>query len=307
VTGLKEVSVVISTYAMDRLSSVLACIESLKRQTLLPKDVILVLDPDQKLIEFYKSRVPDDVKIVVSEGYGLSHARNAGVKNAEGEIVAFIDDDAVADEKWLENLVKNYDDPHIVGVGGFVEPMWERDRPMWFPEELDWMVGCSYKGLPKCKTYVRNPIGCNMSFREDVFDRVGYFRVNIGRIATNLISGEDTEFSIRILQNLTDSRIVYDPSAIVYHRVPRTRVSLKYLMKRAFYGGFSVAVIVNSIKSNPINVLSVEDRYLRYLLKVSIPLRVKRVHELKNILQLFALLTSIFLVLVGYFFGRLRK
>jgi len=299
--------VVVSTYAMDRLSYVLGCIESLKNQTLLPREIILVLDPDKSLIEFYESCMPGDVKIVVSEGYGLSNARNAGVKNAEGEIVAFIDDDAIANENWLESLAKNYDDSHVAGVGGFVEPLWESRRPRWFPEELDWIVGCSYKGLSKCKTNVRNLIGCNMSFRKDVFHRIGYFRADIGRTAKKLVGGEDTEFSIRILEKSPGSRVVYDPSAIVYHRVPRTRMNLKYIIKRSFFGGFSIALIVNSIKSNPMNVLWVEDHYLKNLLKVAIPLRLKRIHKLKNALQLFMLLASIFMVLVGYFTGRLRK
>jgi len=303
----RSVSVIISTYTPARFDYVLDCVESLKRQTLPPKEIILVLDPNETLLEFYASRLPCDVKIVISDGVGLSNARNAGVKNSEGEIIAFVDDDAIANENWLENLARNYDDPYVAGVGGLVEPIWESSRPGRFPEELNWIVGCSYKGAPKCKTYVRNPIGCNMSFRTDIFDKIGYFKTDIGRTAKKLISGEETEFSIRILEKCSMSRIVYDPSAIVYHRVPRARVNLKYLMQRSFYGGFSIALILNSMRSNKMNVLSVEDRYLKYLLKVSIPSRLKRIHNIENILQLSALLTSLFLVLVGYLLGRLSK
>ena len=98
---LVSVSTVISTYTTERLHDVVRCISSLKRQTLPPAEIILVLDPRKELVEFYKSHVPSEVKMIVSNDVGLSHARNTGVKNAKGEIVAFIDDDATANEKWL--------------------------------------------------------------------------------------------------------------------------------------------------------------------------------------------------------------
>lgn len=293
---------VISTYAMDRLGYVLGCIESLKKQTLLPMEIILVLDPDQNLIEFYKSHMRDDVKIVISKGYGLSKARNAGVKNAEGEVVAFIDDDAVADKDWLENLVENYDDPYVVGVGGVIKPIWKSSRPVWFPEELDWIVGCSYKGLPERKTIVRNPIGCNMSFRKNIFEKVGYFKADIGRFGKKLLAGEEAEFSIRVVEKTSKSKIVYDPSVVVYHVVHKSRANLRYLLKRSFYEGLSKALVTSS-KSNPLKALSTEDRYLKYLLKVAIPSRLKRIHKFESICHLMILLISICSVFIGYFVG----
>lgn len=297
---------VISTYATERLNYVLSCVESLKRQTLLPREIILVLDPDKRLLEFYESRMPKDVKIFVSEGFGLSYARNAGAKNAERKIIAFIDDDAVADANWLENLVKNYDDSHVVGVGGFIKPVWESSRPVWFPEELDWIVGCSYKGLPEHKIYVRNPIGCNMSFRKDIFEKVGCFKASIGRVGKKPMAGEEAELSLRILEKIPGSKIVYDPWAVVYHRVPKSRTSLRYLLKRSFYEGYSKALIA-SHKSNPVKALSTEDQYLRGLLKVAIPSRLKRIYKLRNISQLLTLLASFFMVVAGYFVGRLKR
>jgi len=303
---LKEVSVIISTYSIDRAKYVINCIKSLKKQTLLPKEIILVLDPDEKLIDFYKSRIPDDVKIVISEGYGLSNARNAGVKVAEGEIVAFIDDDAVADKNWLKNLVKNYNDPCVVGVGGFIKPIWESDRPTWFPEELDWIIGCSYKGLPERKTVVRNPIGCNMSFRKVVFEKVGLFKTDVGRLGKKPLAGEEAEFSLRVLEKIPESKIVYDPSTKVYHAVPHERADVKYVLKRSFYEGMSKALIAN-LRSNPIKALSAEDNYLKHLFGVAVPLRLKRIYQFKNALQLLLLLTSTFLVIIGYFIGKLEK
>jgi len=219
---------------------------------LLPKEVILILDPDDELVNFYKSRVPFGVKLIVSEKPGLSYARNIGAENALGEIVAFIDDDAIADEKWLENMVSNYDDLNVLGVGGFVKPLWENKRPTWFPEELNWIVGCSYKGLPENKSLIRNPIGCNMSFRKKVFKKVGYFRTDIGRFGKKLTANEETAFSIRVLEKMPGSKIVYDPSAVVYHMVDNNRANLKYVLKRSFYEGVSKALITDSKSNLPI-------------------------------------------------------
>jgi glycosyltransferase involved in cell wall biosynthesis len=234
-----KVSVIISTFSIKRERYIISCINSLRKQIMSPDEIILVLDPEVDLIEFYKSRLPSDVKIIVSDGFGLSNARNAGLKNAKGEIVAFIDDDAEADERWLESLVKNYEDPYVVGVGGPVKPLWENGRPAWFPEELDWIVGCTYKGLPEYRTIIRNPIGCNMSFRREVFKKVGFFKTEIGRIGKKLLAGEEAEFSLRIKDKIPDSKIIFEPAAIVYHRVDKHKMKLGYLLERSFYEGFS--------------------------------------------------------------------
>lgn len=304
-TGLKEVSVVLSAYSRDRLDQVLDCISSLRAQSLLPKEIILVLDPDQGLVDFYRFRLPDYVKVVVSEGFGLSKARSAGVKKAEGEVIAFIDDDAIAEKDWLKNLVKNYDASCVVGVGGFVEPIWESNRPVWLPEELNWIVGCSYKGLPECKATVRNPIGCNMSFRKSVFEKVGYFRFDIGRFGKKLLAGEEAEISTRILEKIPNSKIIYDPSAVVHHRVDKGRVSLRYVWKRSFYEGFSKALIIRQ-KGNSPTTLSTEYHYFKGLIKVAIPSRLKRIYKYENMAQLVTLLFSLCAVFMGFCFARLK-
>ena len=183
----KGISVVISTYSKSMKDNVLDCIASLQKQTLSPNEILLVLDNDPELIHFFKSLIPPEVKLLSSGRFGLSNARNSGVKYSKSEVVAFIDDDAVADKNWLRNMFKNYSDPLVVGVGGLVVPLWPDGKQFeWFPEDLNWIIGCSYKGQSSHREYIRNPIGCNMSFRKTVFDNVGYFRVDIGRYGNNL-------------------------------------------------------------------------------------------------------------------------
>jgi len=303
---MSKVSVVVSVYSKDRLRYLLGCIYSLRRQSVKPFEVIVVLDPDPDLIGFYRSRLSGDVKVVVSDGFGLSNARNAGVRNARADVVAFIDDDAVADVNWLENLVKNYEDSMVVGVGGLIKPLWENGPPAWFPEELNWVVGCSYKGLPESRAYVRNPIGCNMSFRKSVFEKVGYFRSDVGRFGKKLLAGEEPELSKRISEKMLGSKIVYEPSAVVFHRVSRDRVGFRYLFERSFYEGVSKALISGSKRFSS-KMLSTEDEYLKYLLKVAVPSRLRRIYLIGNLCQLMVLLFSVFAVFSGFSIAKLTN
>jgi glycosyltransferase involved in cell wall biosynthesis len=302
---LSSVSVILSTYTSKRLPDILRCVSSLEKQTFQPAEVILVLDPSDELVEFYRRRVPSFVKIVISKGFGLSNARNTGVKNATGKIVAFIDDDAVADERWIENFAVNFENDRVMAVGGFISAEWASKRPIWFPEELDWIVGCSYKGLPTKKVEIRNPIGCNMSFKKTVFDQVGYFRTDIGRFGNMLLCNEETEFAIRALKTIPNLKIIYEPSAIVYHKVGKNRESLKYIWTRSFYEGISKAII--SYKSGSTKILSTESSYLKLLLSDSIPLRAKYIYKPKQFSELITLLLSLLGVSVGFIVGRIMK
>ena len=301
--NLLDVSVIISTYTTDRLFDVMECISSLKRQTVPPVEIILVLDPYDELVEFYKSRVPADIRIVRSSNRGLSFARNTGIKASKGEIVAFIDDDAVAEKKWLECLIGNYADLQVMSVGGLVKAEWGNKRPFWFPEELDWIVGCSYKGSAEVRSQIRNPLGCNMCFKRTIFEKIGYFRPDIGRHGKMLLGNEETQLSIRLSNKIPNSKIMYEPSAIVHHRVSKDRVSLRYIWKRSFYEGVSKALI-NSQKKVPAT-LSHESSYLKYLLGVAIPSRLKRNMGFKNMCHMFTLLFSMFAVFSGFLLYKL--
>jgi GT2 family glycosyltransferase len=168
------------------------------------------------------------------------------------------------------------------------------------------VLGCSYKGLPESRTNVRNPIGCNMSFRKKVFEKIGYFRTDIGRYGRKLLGSEETELSMRIPRGIPNSKIVYDPSAIVYHKVDYSRVNPKYLVKRSFYEGLSKALLIGS-KENLSNTLSTENQYFNYLMKKAIPSRIKRIFKLRDFLQLFTLLLSMCTVSVGFLGGRLYE
>ncbi len=299
VRKVMKVSIIVSTFARERSNDVLRCISSILNQTIVPDEILLVLDPVDELIEFYSNIVPNDVRIVKSRGFGLSNARNTGIECAKGDIIAFIDDDAWADRRWLENILRNYKDMRVWGVGGKIIPVFDGKRPRWLPEELDWIVGCTYKSMPESKAEVRNPIGANMSFRKEAFEVAGLFKTEVGRYGKKLLGGEETEFSMRLKRLKPDVKILYDPNAMVYHRVPESRMKLRYALKRAYYEGYSKAVLAREYP------LSGEYSYLSYLIKESLPRRIKNIFLLDSFLEFAGLVAVISVVAVGNFVGRI--
>jgi GT2 family glycosyltransferase len=241
------ISVVVCCYTLDRWNDLTAAIGSLRVQSRLPLEVVVVVDHNAALSRRAR-RALAGIKVVDAVGErGLSAARNTGVAAAGGAIVAFLDDDAVAAPDWLEHLAAPYADETVVAVGGRVVAHWDTVRPNWMPPTFDWVVGCTYEGHAATPTEVRNPIGANMSARRSVFDCVGGFRSGIGREGGGAAGCEETELCIRIRQQMPGARVWYEPAAVVWHRVPVTRSTWKYFRSRCVAEGRSKARVVRSV------------------------------------------------------------
>ncbi len=154
-----SITAIVCAYTMARWDQLVLAIDSLARQDP-AHDVILVIDHDDEL---YARAVATmrGVTVLANDGArGLSAARNRALREAEGEIVAFLDDDAWADAGWLDRLARPFADPHVVAVGGTAVPIWPAAEPAVIPPELRWIVGCSYRGQPTALAEVRNVMGC---------------------------------------------------------------------------------------------------------------------------------------------------
>lgn len=263
-TGLPTVSVVICSYAEERWDLLMGALESVRRQTFEPQQVIVVVDYNMDLYKRLIFTVSDAVIVENTGAKGLSGARNTGAALANGEVVAFLDDDATAAPEWLERLVAFYDDEQVLAVGGRVVPRWDVERPGYFAEELDWIVGCTYRGLPKVATEVRNVIGANMSFRAEVLNRVGGFNTALGRQDAIPLGCEETELCIRAVLGAPGTRVVYEPAAVVHHYVPADRGSLKYMLSRSWSEGVSKAQVSQVVGHK--RALGPERRYVRQVL-----------------------------------------
>lgn len=245
-------SVVMCAYTEARWNDMIAAVASLKAQTVVPHEIILVIDHNAALYQrtlahyAHESLSGDQIAVRVienAEARGLSGARNTGLAAAQAEIIAFIDEDAAAASDWLAQLAANYADAKVMGVGGAIHPVWLGGRPKWFPEEFDWVVGCTYRGMPETRAAVRNMIGCNMSLRREICAVNGGFRSGIGRIGTLPVGCEETEYCIRALQRFPDQQFIFEPAARVYHNVPQTRGTWRYFRSRCYAEGISKALI----------------------------------------------------------------
>ena len=242
-----DVSVVICAYTMNRWNDLKAAVESVENQHSPPREIIVVVDHNPELLERARAEIPNIIAVENREARGLSGARNSGIAVAHGAIVVFLDEDAVAQPDWLARLSPAYSDPSVLGVGGAIEPMWLSGRPRWFPEEFNWVVGCTYRGMPQTTSPVRNLIGCNMSLRRQVFDEIGGFQCGIGRIGTLPVGCEETELCIRARQRWSQRQFIYEPSAKVLHHVPASRATWSYFRARCFAEGRSKALVAEQV------------------------------------------------------------
>jgi glycosyltransferase involved in cell wall biosynthesis len=203
----------------------------------------VVVDHNDELFRRLRESLAEDIVLVENaESPGLSGARNTGIRTASGTIVAFLDDDACAEEHWAKYLLDAYTNASVFAVGGAVIADFARGRPEWFPPELDWVVGCTYAGHRAEPGPVRNLIGANMSFRADALARAGGFRSDLGRTGEGGGGCEETELCIRA-GRLAAGTAWFEPRAIVHHFVPRERTTSRYLRRRCFEEGLSKSVV----------------------------------------------------------------
>jgi glycosyltransferase involved in cell wall biosynthesis len=242
-----KISVVICAYTEDRWDDVLAAVGSVRAQSLTPHEVIVVVDHNPTLLGRLRPALPD-VRVIPNSGHrGLSGGKNTGVAAARGDVVAFLDDDAIAEADWLKVMASGYDEPNVAGVGGLTLPLWPGGTgPAWFPEEFAWVVGCTYRGMVKGP--IRNLMGGNASFRCEAFDVAGGFRSGIGRgDGRRPLGCEETEFCIRLRQAAPETVLLYDDGAVIWHRVPAERARFAYFRSRCYAEGLSKAMVTRSV------------------------------------------------------------
>jgi len=302
---LPSATVIICAYTERRWDQIVAAIDSVRAQRHGAAQCVLVVDHNDSLLERARKALPGVDVVVNEEERGLSGGRNSGVRRATGEVLVFLDDDAWAEPDWLEHLLAPYADPAVVGTGGSALPGWPDRRPSWFPPEFDWVVGCSYTGLPEEPAPVRNPIGANMSFRRDVFSLAGGFDSSVGRLGTLPLGCEETVFSIRVRQRRPGATVVYVPDAVVHHAVSEDRTVVGYFLRRCVAEGLSKATVTAHVGQD--QGLASERRYVtrvlpRGFLLGLLPGRRQEASPSRS----FMIAAGLSATVLGYVLGRLR-
>ncbi|WP_330176558.1 glycosyltransferase [Streptomyces sp. NBC_01498] len=274
----RSFSVVVCAYTEERWEDILAAVASVRDQSMPATETLLVVDHNEALLERLRARYASspsadggEIRVMPNAGpRGLSAGRNTGIAAARGEFVAFLDDDAVAERDWLRYLAAGYGDPRVMAVGGRTLPAWPSGgRPVWFPEEFDWVVGCTYRGLAPGRVRVRNVLGGNASFRRTAFEAAGGFATGIGRDGGKRPLGcEETELCIRLSGALPHAVLLIDDRAVIHHRVPPARTRFGYFRTRAYAEGLSKALVARSVGAG--KGLESERRYVTRVLPAGV-------------------------------------
>jgi glycosyltransferase involved in cell wall biosynthesis len=205
---------------------------------------ILVVDNNStdgtcEVVEKYALLHPGRVRYFREARQGKSFALNTGIRESRGEILAFTDDDVLVEEEWLWNLTACLQSSEWAGTGGRIIPTWDQPIPRWLSTSnvliRGALVALDLGSEPVAMAQA--PIGANMAYRRDVFEKHGLFRTDLGRTGGNLMACEDTEFGQRLLRR--GERIRFEPSAVVYHPVPQNRMNKRYFLAWSYGHGQS--------------------------------------------------------------------
>jgi glucosyl-dolichyl phosphate glucuronosyltransferase len=273
---MTEAAVIICAHTLDRWDELRRAVGSVRTQTCAPHEIVVVVDNNRPLRERAARELAGVTVFANAKQPGLSGARMTGAERTSAAVIAFLDDDAVADPGWLEELLEAYRDPAVLGVGGPVEPLWQAPPPAWFPSEFRWVIGCTYTGMEVQDGRIRNPVGANMSVRADVLRRAGGFLSDLGRrkagfsvsgrarIGGKAESCEETEFCIRAARLHPGGYFAYRPGARVQHAVPAQRTTWTYFVHRCLIEGTAKAVVRTLSGSK--DGLGTEGRYVLQVL-----------------------------------------
>lgn len=201
-------------------------------------------DSTKEYIGEFTKQFPQKVRYLFEEKQGLSNARNCGIKEARGKWICFTDDDVRLDNNWLTAIasaIKYY--PQMAAYGGRIKPKWIADPPEWFIREGKYAMGGGAivsrdLGDTVCNMNERKvcPIGANMGFRNDVFDKVGLFHPDFGKKGDAHGLGDDVEFCRRVKD--AGYEILYLPDSIVWHEVDVDRLQVPILKQFYFELGY---------------------------------------------------------------------
>jgi hypothetical protein len=271
--------VVIATHSADRVHLVERCVGSVSTGTALPDETIVVVDGNPAVEAVLRRRLPHVVKVVPNFGSGASQARNTGLRMVCSDLVAYIDDDADPDERWLESILLVFEQrPTVIGVGGRILPGYEQGCRM-LPPELLWVVGCTYRGHRPDEGPISRPIGASMAFRTDQLRLAGGFSSSFGprgmrgarsHDSKKTGSNEELALAMSLRRTFGGETLWYCPAAIVTHHVPRERTTARYLVHRCWVEGTTKADVVAFHGSAVMN----DDR--SYLFAVLLPTMARR-------------------------------
>lgn len=259
--AIQSLSVLICSYNRARLlAETLAAIAAAKAPERCDVEIVVVdnnsSDDTAAVVRRAAAAGPWPVHYAMERRQGKSYALNRGLAIVRGDVIALTDDDVLPAEDWLVRIVEQFRRDDILFVFGKVLPRWEvppppellttRARDIWGPLAL-----IDYGDEPTQYDMAsfaekRLPIGANLSVRRDALERVGEWRIDLGKVDNSLIAGEDHELCVRLYRAGLYSGI-YDPANVVRHFVPASRLTRDYFRQWYYWHGRTMARMASSI------------------------------------------------------------
>ncbi len=242
-------SVVVCTLNRARqISAVLDCL--LAQETDSAYEIVVVdnnsIDGTRSIVQQYTEATSGKVRYVFEGQRGVSYGRNAGIKAAHGEIIAFVDDGVIVKPNWLEAIERTYrSHPDAWCVGGRITLQLPLSYPGWFDPTsafLTGYLGRRDRGSDTIKVEYPDVIfGGNFSARKEILSRVGPFKTYLGRVGVKSLAGEDDEMCHRVWR--AGGAVYYCGEAEVIHVVPEARLTKRFFRRHIYWSARSEAIV----------------------------------------------------------------
>ncbi len=240
----KKLSVVLCTHKISE--TLKDCLEALCTQDANPEDFEIVFvnnnfkEPALKeLVQDMRQKYSDiSINYITAPQKGLSFARNCGMWEAKGEIILYVDDDAIARPNVVTETIKSFEGRENLGTcgGQVLLTVPESAKGLVNEETIGLWSNLSIEGegFRYAKDYGEFPYGANFAARCDALRMIGGFRCNYGRVGNNFAGGEET--LVCFMMNEIHMKVGLNADSIVEHRVDPDRFTLEHVEKTAYSG-----------------------------------------------------------------------
>jgi len=247
-----KISAIVCTH--NRASYLRNALSSLVNQSIpVEKYEVIVVDngsqddTSQVVAEFAQR---SSIRYIYEPELGLSRARNTGWQNAQGEYIAYLDDDAIADQGWLTKIVEVFETfkPRPGCIGGKVNPIWESPQPRWLSDSMmSWLAILDYSDTPVILDDPRHLVGANIAYPRHLLETMSGFNISLGRKGNNLLSNEESLLHNRLVK--MGYACIYHPEIIVGHHIQISRLNQAWFKRRLYWQGISNAILLIAQKS----------------------------------------------------------
>jgi len=241
-----QLSIVVTSYDLQRKKDIMDLLDSIQAQVCNDFEVVYITERSRSLYDFVKKALGQrgiKGKVIHNEiAKGLSFSRNIGIEHSDGDIVAFVDDDAIVSSNWACTIVKSFRNPRVVAVTGPVIPLFNDSSIAQMPKAFHWLFGCSTWADYSDGEAIRNVWGANMAFKRTALMNVGGFSDQIGGVFGRRLHGEENELSMRLVLSNVGS-VFFLKDMYVLHKVTSERIGTRFVLRSSYWMGFTRYVL----------------------------------------------------------------